>query len=320
MSKKSAKRATSSSGNVPPESATHAGASQGAQDAVDVFKSQLDEGILETLSRYELPDQQLGQSIELFGDACGECAAASESFNEENLQDAWFAEYPAGFQELQEEAIIERDDRVQVTDTRDFPFRSICHLRIKTKAGRYYIGTGWFNGPRTIITAGHCVYVHRQGGYVSDIEIFPARNGSYQPLTLHPQDLVATAGWRHNKSQESDYGAIILSQGPGYGYFGFDSFSRADLERILPYVVGYPGDKPKGTMWGHGRRLSRVYPNQIRYAIDTYGGQSGAPVFARFDGDDYVAIGIHNYGGSQGNLATRINAAVRNDLQRWRSI
>jgi hypothetical protein len=38
---------------------------------------------------------------------------------------------------------------------------------------------------------------------------------------------------------------------------------------------------------------------------DTYGGQSGSPVFIK-DGGAFVAVGIHAYGGAETNACTRI--------------
>jgi glutamyl endopeptidase len=74
----------------------------------------------------------------------------------------------------------------------------------------------------------------------------------------------------------------------------------------------------KGTMWGHAKRVKKVMSKVIYYDTDTEGGQSGSPVFFMSQGLP-VAVGIHNYGDSTGNSATRITKAVFDQIQRWRS-
>ena len=100
------------------------------------------------------------------------------------------------------------------------------------------------------------------------------------------------------------------------GWFGYGSYGDDVLAASVVNIAGFPIDKPAGTLWGHARRVSRVTPNALFYEIDTYGGRSGAPVVC-WDGNDYVAVGIHNYGDLAGNRATRINASVFANLDGW---
>ena len=49
-----------------------------------------------------------------------------------------------------------------------------------------WIGTGWFIGPHTLMTAGHVVYIKNSGvpgrdGWVSSITVMPGRNGTTLP-------------------------------------------------------------------------------------------------------------------------------------------
>src|SRR5687768_6326230 len=55
------------------------------------------------------------------------------------------------------ESVIGRDERVRILDTDLYPWSAICALRMRGPSGGA-MGTGWFIGPRTVITAGHCVY------------------------------------------------------------------------------------------------------------------------------------------------------------------
>jgi V8-like Glu-specific endopeptidase len=107
--------------------------------------------------------------------------------DEARLLDAWYAEFadPAtialvqqqpGLSQTVAEVVIGRDDRVQITNTTAYPWRTICSLIITARDGSRWIGTGWLVGPRTVITAGHCVYMHKRGGWARSIEVIPGRN------------------------------------------------------------------------------------------------------------------------------------------------
>ncbi|UPJ49335.1 hypothetical protein IVB30_41460 [Bradyrhizobium sp. 200] len=61
------------------------------------------------------------------------------------------------------ESIIGEDERVRILDTDLMPWCMICNLRIEGPRGAA-VGTGWLVGPRTLLTAGHCVYHEMIGG------------------------------------------------------------------------------------------------------------------------------------------------------------
>jgi glutamyl endopeptidase len=219
---------------------------------------------------------------------------------------------------LTPETVIGRDDRVQVEDTSAMPFRWICRLVIKASNGTLWSGTGWFIRPNLIVTAGHCVYMQNQGGWVQqiDVTVFGPRGQLIGPFQA--QEVSSASNWVDSGDTENDYGIIVLPKGfeQAPGYFGFGEFPDNALQGAIANIAGFPIDKPPGTLWGNTRRLSQIQPNTLYYETDTYGGMSGAPVVC-WNGRDYVAIGIHNYGDLSGNRATRINASVFANLETW---
>ena len=53
--------------------------------------------------------------------------------------------------------------------------------------------------------------------------------------------------------------------------------------------------------------------------IDTFGGQSGAPVFRLIAGNPIrEVVGIHTNGSLRGNSATRITGEVFDNLKAWK--
>jgi V8-like Glu-specific endopeptidase len=223
------------------------------------------------------------------------------------------------------EAIIDVDDRVQVTATSTYPWRVHCALRITAADGSQWIGTGWFCGPRTVITAGHCVFIKNSGvpgrdGWVQSVTVIPGRNADQQPFgAVVSTDLHSVRGWVELGSQEYDYGAILLSTplGDRTGWLGFGAYGDATLLASTANLSGYPGDKPAGTQWYHARRVTSVSTRKVYYDIDSFGGQSGSAVY-RIDGAGRYAVAVHAYGGASANSGTRITSDVFLNLQAWK--
>jgi V8-like Glu-specific endopeptidase len=218
------------------------------------------------------------------------------------------------------EVIIGTDDRVRISGTTEVPWRWICLLKIEFPSGAVYRGTGFFIGPRTLATAGHCVYLHNQGGWARKIEVVPGCNGRQRPFgSAVSTTFRSTAGWTKDSKPESDYGAIVLPPnafgGKLPGSFGFGVLPTSTLLAKPVVVAGYPGDKPE-ELWGMARKIKKATASQLVYDIDTMGGQSGAPVYLKHNGKRYV-VGIHNYGASTGNSATRVTKAVADNFRKW---
>jgi V8-like Glu-specific endopeptidase len=229
-------------------------------------------------------------------------------------------------EELREtmEVIIGTDDRVRIKNTVKVPWRRYCALRIEFPTGAVYRGTGFFIGDRVLATAGHCVYLHNQGGWARRIEVIPACNGSVRPFrSAFATQFKSTVGWTQNKTAAHDYGAIILPAnafpGQQLGHFGFKVFDNQTLLATPAVLAGYPGDKPFAELWGMRRKIKAVTAENLIYELDSMGGQSGAPVYIKYAGKRYV-VGIHNYGAATGNSATRVTAGVIANFKKWSMI
>jgi glutamyl endopeptidase len=219
------------------------------------------------------------------------------------------------------EVILGTDDRVRITKTGSTPWQLICALRIEFPTGALYRGTGFLIGPRAVATAGHCVYLHNQGGWARRIEVIPGSNGAQRPYgSATTTEYRSTSGWVKDKLPTRDYGALFLPAGAfggrQLGSFGFANFPTDVLLAKPAVLAGYPGDKAFAELWGMARRVKAVTSTQIQYDIDSAGGQSGACVYITHNGKRYV-VGIHNYGASTGNTATRVTEPVAQNLLRW---
>jgi glutamyl endopeptidase len=228
----------------------------------------------------------------------------------------------ASFPHETREIVIGTDERRQITATAKYPWRASASLLITARDGSRWIGTAWFIGPHTLMTAGHCVFIRssdpERHGWARSIEVMPGRNGREMPFgRVTSTVLRSVTGWTDDGEQDYDYGAIILptNLGETTGWFGFGVYDDATLLASVGNVAGYPGDKPSGTMWYDAKRISSVGPRRASYEIDTAGGQSGSAVY-RILNDTRRAFAIHAYGGNHG---PRIVAPVYANMVNWKA-
>ena len=218
------------------------------------------------------------------------------------------------------------DNRVKITNTSVYPWRAHASLLITAADGSGWIGTGWFIGPHTLMTAGHVVYIKNSGvagrdGWVRSIEVMPGRNGAALPYgKVTSKNFRTVTGWANSGDENFDYGAIIIPTNLGNttGWFGFGVFSDADLTASVGNISGYPGDKPAGTQWYDAHRIASVNARKVYYDIDTFGGQSGSAVYRIINGGRF-GIAIHAYGGATTNSGTRIVTPVFTNMVAWKA-
>jgi glutamyl endopeptidase len=222
------------------------------------------------------------------------------------------------------ETVLGEDERARILDTDLSPWRMICALRMHGPGGAGAIGTGWFVGPRTLLTAGHCVFSNQFfGGWASDIQVIPGLNGigdgpRNRPFgSLTGTRFSSVDRWTEEEDADFDIGCIHLDQplGDKVGWFTLAAFPTEQLESFLVNVSGYPTDRGRGfEQYHHRNRIVRVTDRRLFYEVDTYGGQSGAPVWVHETAaGPPIAVGVHAYGtgGTPGSLGITANSAPR---------
>ncbi|GAA3343978.1 hypothetical protein GCM10020358_45310 [Amorphoplanes nipponensis] len=221
------------------------------------------------------------------------------------------------------EVIIGKDDRRQITNTREVPWKRIVQLTITAGNGRKFLGSGALIAPRVVITAGHCAYMHTQGGYVREIQCTPGRNGDQKPYgTLNASRVWVLRGWTVHRHRDCDIAAVILPRpfsASDIGTFGFANLPDLELMSSNLNLAGYPGDKPLGTLWYHGRTAKSVTGSRVFYDIDTFGAQSGSPVWVKRPDNKRYMVAIHTTGSMTGNSGVRINRQIFQLLKNWQT-
>lgn len=259
----------------------------------------------------------------LRSDIVNEAAAAPPEAPTAKLRDIGAASFKDP--DLVLETVHGDDKRIQVQETDQYPYRINASLLITARDGSQWIGTGWFISNRTLITAGHCVYIKNSGvpnrdGWVKSIQVMPGRNGANLPFgSVTSSRFWTVHGWADSGDENYDYAAIVvpIDVGKTVGTIGFGGYGDGDLNGAVANVTGYPGDKPPGTLWYDTRAIASVTASKVYYDIDTAGGQSGACVYVIKDGQR-IAVAVHAYGGPVTNSGTRISPPVYDNLNNWK--
>ena len=229
------------------------------------------------------------------------------------------------FTEIDEqfERVFGDDDRKRVYATTLYPWRTICKLEITAANGRRFGCSGAFIGPRTVLTNGHCVYMHDHGGWARKIRVTPGMNAGSRPYGYADSYFYhSVKGWTNSRSSNYDYAVIVLPSnkklGNTVGWMGLANLSFFSLMGLRVNNAGYPGDKPFGTQWWNANNILAVTSRRVYYRLDTYKGQSGSPVWRYRDGKRHI-VAVHNTAGAVFNGSVRIVKPVFNNLVKWKN-
>lgn len=207
------------------------------------------------------------------------------------------------------ESVINEDDRSRVNATTTFPNSAIGHLTFTTPEGQF-LCTGFLVDADTVLTSGHCLHpggTGDAGDWYTDHSFSPGRNGAgNRPFgSCGATELWTLPGWFDAESEYQDLGIIQLDCeiGAETGWLGY--FSRPGpraLNEMAAHLRGYPADKPFATLWTDKGRIRATQVEMTFYRFDTFGGQSGSPVFqwGRYC-EGPCAMAVHGYGYGHGS-------------------
>jgi len=193
-----------------------------------------------------------------------------------------------------------------VEDLGEFPYAIVGKLRLGFPRGSF-AGSGWVIGRRCIITAGHCVFDRRAGGWANRIQFLPQYRSGQSLGTWTVVKQTALREFVESDDLRFDLAACILDRdiAPLTGMAGYA------LNRPIPdgklLALGYPaeasrdfpfdgerhwrsfGDYVRRGDAGAGGTLDRNYP----MLNDLTGGCSGGPIF---DGSmPPLAVGLNSH-------------------------
>jgi glutamyl endopeptidase len=189
--------------------------------------------------------------------------------------------------------VVGPDDRIQISSSADYYRRVVGWLYMEYPGGSAGNCSGTLIGPATVITAAHCVYDHEGGGWATNVWFFPgATSSSDLPYGGYQwADANILRGYIDN--YQGEYGSVLpwdlavvtlqpgqngVNAGDALGWMGFmvDEATEFPAE-----ILGYPGDKPPGTMWQSKCDVPTdyFYDLYLVHPCDTFAGSSGSAIF-----------------------------------------
>ena len=220
------------------------------------------------------------------------------------------------------ESVIGTDDRTRITATTVFPWRTICKLYMTAADGTHWVGSGAVIDGNHILTAGHCVYMHDHGGWVSSIKVIPGLNSSYMPYYYSWATYMRSyTGWTVGEDWNHDWAVVTLDRNIGNFVGWMGRITTTNLAWYLGNfnIAGYPCDLCGCVCLYHAYNsgcLASSYKHW--YRMDTAGGMSGCPVWYLTGGNRYIAT-VHAYGvdGTGCNSGTRLNQDKYDRIFTW---
>jgi V8-like Glu-specific endopeptidase len=225
------------------------------------------------------------------------------------------------------ETVFDPDGRVQVGDTTGFPWRSIVSLQFTFPDGGQFICSGAIIDNFHVLTAGHCVFdgaagPTNHGGWATSIKVIPGLEDTYEPYSFAWATYMRSyTGWTSSEDHQHDWAVITLDRNIGVftGWMGrMTAGPSSSIYTDILNTAGYPADKGGTTMWFDGDNGRTANDYNHWYYMDTYGGQSGSPVWRYVAPDRYI-LTVHAYGddGSGSNHGTRLNQDKYDRIFTW---
>ncbi len=196
-----------------------------------------------------------------------------------------------------------------------FPWRVNVKLFIEAANGTHFVCSGTLIDAYHVITAGHCVYLHDEGGWANSITVIPGYQDGISPYgQATSNSFTSFTGWINNAEWENDMAIIKLDRPVGsiVGWFGY-GYNTDNNFFFTPtfHTAGYPGASPYNGAYLYYRYgdFDSATPYILYSNNVSYGGQSGSGTYWKDTntGSRYV-YAVLSHGNNVTTGQTRVTA------------
>jgi V8-like Glu-specific endopeptidase len=217
--------------------------------------------------------------------------------------------------------IIGSDNRTQIVQTRQFPWRVQCRVVAFFPGGTVVKGSGTLIGNKHLLTAAHLVHSPRLGFAVRTL-IVAGQVGETMPYG--PAWVTRTrvyAGWTRSRSIDWDVALLTLDRNMGVttGTLGYGSLPT-NRNRVIN-LAAYPDETGSGAtlLFGTGL-ITQSSASRVFHTADVSAGQDGGGLYFVLGAGafvDRVVVAVQTTRGRQSNGGTRLTPAIVADFRRW---
>lgn len=220
------------------------------------------------------------------------------------------------------ESVIATDQRYLINKTTRYPWRAMTKLYMTFPNRRKYMCSGALVSAKYVLTAAHCVYSQKYGGYATKIEVVPGLSGTYKPYgSAFATNTRTYANWTTSKDSNYDIALLTLDRPIGHSTGWLSYAYYPTLDGVTANIAGYPFDKDDSLkLYYHYGSITGLTAQRVSYTTDTESGQSGSPVYRNVNRERTI-FAVHTLGTSPptvtSNSGTRIDSTKFSDITAW---
>lgn len=163
------------------------------------------------------------------------------------------------------------DSRAKVLNIREAPYSAIVFIKDRGCSG-------FFVGPRHVLTAAHCVYNVTSNSWHTDLNFYRGKNcNPDKGYSYRWKKAIIPSGYKDHKHPAYDYAMLIsFEKSPNVMNFGW---TNRPTSLTSVHIAGYPSDKPEMCMWESECSIEDEWSSLLGHRCDTTGGNSGSAVY-----------------------------------------
>ncbi len=216
------------------------------------------------------------------------------------------------------QAVFGADLRRRINDTTIYPYSTVCKIFVTYPSGNTYVATGAMVDRSYMLTGGQVVYDYAEGGWATEMEVYPGLDGDYAPYGgAYGINLRTFRGWTDTGGFDWDMALVTLDYpiGRDCGWLGFSAYRN--VNGFTGNLSGYPTDIEDGfgQYYDYGR-INGSTRRQVYHRIDTEGGTAGAPIYAIERSRRYI-FATNSWETASSNGGCRIDPDKFSSLVRW---